>query len=376
MGDILGGKKSATIPVDVVFTDNLNKLFDAYKKQDAVLAEEIEDKLLANIPEDMRDVARERLWDFGDLKSISDKNIAAVWKDFVKYGMPTGNNLDEVINVDHVVESGRKAVEAIVDIAKETSAAIQQIDIDDDAETIAKENGALEDKLELLQDIAEQYGSNITQKQRERYEELNQKDMDTGLSNKEEERFWELGEKIDEADTALEEFGQTYDKIILKLANGKKVEILPDDKGLKALYEFTNGYGDDYKGIEVADVVFQRVQKEAVKAKQAVDDFNDSILQTKILIHDTDDAGTSRASSQVINTEEEQGSASMDELRRVLSEIVYNVKIAHDDSDKTANKITLDESALEDVLKRIYRKKFFQEKNHHIQRHIILNLNI
>lgn len=134
---------------------------------------------------------------------------------------------------------------------------------DDDSETIAKENGALEDKLELLRDIADQYAANITQKQRDRYEELNQKDMDSGLTPKEEERYYELGEQIDEADSALEEFGQTYDKIILKLENGKKVEILPDDKGLRSLYKFADEYSETYGGIEIEDVIFERVKQEA-----------------------------------------------------------------------------------------------------------------
>ena len=139
----------------------------------------------------------------------------------------------------------------------------QTANIDDDSETIAKENGALEDKLELLRDIADQYAANITQKQRDRYEELNQKDMDTGLSDKEDERYYELGEQIDAADSALEEFGQTYDRIILKLENGKKVEILPDDKGLRSLYKFADEYGETYGGVEIEDVIFERVKQEA-----------------------------------------------------------------------------------------------------------------
>ena len=147
----------------------------------------------------------------------------------------------------------------------------QAANIDDDAEIIAKENGTLEDKLELLRDIADQYASNITQKDRDRYEELNQKDMDTGLSTKEEDRYYELGEKIDEADSALEEFGQTYDKIILKLENGKKVEILPDDKGLRSLYKFADEYGETYGGVEIEDVIFERIKQETVAHQENVD---------------------------------------------------------------------------------------------------------
>ena len=157
----------------------------------------------------------------------------------------------------------------------------QAANIDDDAEIIAKENGTLEDKLELLRDIADQYASNITQKDRDRYEELNQKDMDTGLSTKEEDRYYELGEKIDEADSALEEFGQTYDKIILKLENGKKVEILPDDKGLRSLYKFADEYGETYGGVEIEDVVFERIKQETAARKENVNAIKEEITAQK-----------------------------------------------------------------------------------------------
>lgn len=150
------------------------------------------------------------------------------------------------------------------------------IDGDED-DDIRRENGALEEKLELLRDIAEQYGSDITQKQRDRYEELNQKDMNDGLTPKQEESFWELGDKIDEADAALMEFEQTYDRIILKLANGKKVEILPNDKGLRDLYAFADGYGEEFKGVEIEDVSFERAQAaiaESESLRQQLDEAN------------------------------------------------------------------------------------------------------
>ena len=51
---------------------------------------------------------------------------------------------------------------------------------------------------------------------------------------------------------------------------------------------------------------------------------------------------------------EEQASVSSEELKNVLSSIVYNVKIAHDDNDKQANKIAVDESELESTLKRVF----------------------
>jgi hypothetical protein len=85
-----------------------------------------------------------------------------------------------------------KEIDIPVRVAPVIDAQIKTPKIDtvdeDELEIIQKENGALEDKLELLQDIAEQYGNNVSQRDRNRYEELNQKDMNDGLTSREEER--------------------------------------------------------------------------------------------------------------------------------------------------------------------------------------------
>ncbi len=47
-------------------------------------------------------------------------------------------------------------------------------------------------------------------------------------------------------------------------------------------------------------------------------------------------------------------SVNSEELKNVLNSIVYNVKIAHDDNDKTANKIALDDSTLEATLTKVF----------------------
>lgn len=179
-------------------------------------------------------------------------------------------------------------------------------------EDIKKENGALEDKLELLRDIAEQYGMNISQKQRDAYERLNQKDMDSGLTPKEDERYWELGEQIEEADNALEEFGETYDKIIVKLANGRKVEILPNDKGLSALAKIDDEFGETYNGVEIDDVIFERVKQEASGAEQSVDELNKSLEETHKL---TSAAGTGAFSGDASSIELEAAQAEAEKLR-------------------------------------------------------------
>lgn len=46
--------------------------------------------------------------------------------------------------------------------------------------------------------------------------------------------------------------------------------------------------------------------------------------------------------------------ANMQELQNILSAITYNVKIINDDTDKTANKIALDDSSLEATLNRVF----------------------
>ena len=167
----------------------------------------------------------------------------------------SGDNLD---NVGVEVIKEELAVQEQLNQAKKESANIDE----DTLEEIQQETGSLEDKLERLQQLSDEWGYKISQKKRDRYEELNQKDMDSGLTTAEENRMSELYDDITEADNALEEFSNTYDKIILKLGNGKKVEILPDDKGLSALYKIGDEYGESYNGVEIDDVIFERKKQE------------------------------------------------------------------------------------------------------------------
>lgn len=186
------------------------------------------------------------------------------YKPFTEGMLPNGvaDRLEEEIqqqeNLTDVIEGTIEAEKKLSETAT-ASTKIATVD-EDELEIIQKENGALEEKLELLQEIAEQYANNITQRDRNRYEELNQKDMDGGLTSRQEERYWELGEAIDEADRQIEEFSQTYERVILKLGNGKKIEILPDDAGLKKFDKIANEYYQgEYNGVEIQDVIFDRV---------------------------------------------------------------------------------------------------------------------
>lgn len=131
----------------------------------------------------------------------------------------------------------------------------------EELETLRQENSTLEKKLELLQEIANQYGSSITKAKRDRYEALNQKEAESGLTQAEEDRYYELGDIIREADEALDQFGAAYDRIILKLENGRKVSILPDDEGLRKLSKFIDeGWGESYNGFDIVDITFERVK--------------------------------------------------------------------------------------------------------------------
>lgn len=299
----------------------------------------------------------------------------------------------------------------------------------DDVDDLMAETGGLETKLDRLGAVSADWGSKV-------------KDSE-----------------VDEDDDTLEslkQFEETYDRIVLKLANGKNVEILPNAKGLRALYKYYDGIDSSaYGESEIDDVIFERIQKEAVAAEQAIDSLNDSIEETKNIMQGsgsgtgTGDASSAELEAAVTKTEalqdeveqknkeladkdaeiarvqaenetklkteadekarlqedlnitnqqltdvkhenelydtalakaneesnikdgiirelreqlanvktgtgEEQASVSSEELKNILSSIVYNVKIAHDDNDKQANKIAIDEGVLESTLKRVF----------------------
>lgn len=176
-----------------------------------------------------------------------------------------GIRIREIKSAEQAADAHRDNANAI----KEEAAAKDKLDStiqgDDAADDIARENGKLEEKLELLREIADAYGSNITNAKRNRYEDLNQKDINDGLTSREEDRFSELGDEIEEAESNLKEFGATYDKITLKFAKGKDKDILPDDKGLRDLYKYADSMAyDEFNGKEIEDVIFTRKQEQAI----------------------------------------------------------------------------------------------------------------
>lgn len=256
----------------------------------------------------MRELAKAGSWDEYDKIFAHHTDIARKLVPINMMGMGSDSPDKWLATVGMSAETAAQRLKELYDRLHQVASVDDELDIGlDEDDDVRRENGALEDKLELLRDIAEQYGNDITQKRRDRFEELNQKDMNSGLTPKEDERYWELGEQIEEADQALEEFGETYDRIIVKLANGKKVEILPDDKGLRTLAKIDDEYGESYNGVEIEDVIFERVKQEAAETKQTVDGLNDSLEETKHLVQD-DSANTGA------------GDASFAELQNVQAE--------------------------------------------------------
>lgn len=176
---------------------------------------------------------------------------------------------DVISELDSANAAGQQLVQTLTNVgqaADGSSASINNLG-DEVDEALARETGNLESKLERLRDLAEEYGMQITQRDRNSLESLTDQDNEKELTGAKADRFYELQEKVDAADESLMAFGEQYDKIILKLENGKKVEILPDDKGLRDLYKFMDeGDGRAFNGIDVSDIEFVRKSIEGANA--------------------------------------------------------------------------------------------------------------
>ena len=151
-------------------------------------------------------------------------------------------------------------------VVAESIANASQDDLD-----LVRENGLLEQKLELLREIAAEHGSTITKTQRNQRDRLAQKQMESesGLSDKEASNLHTLQEQITKADASLQQLGQTYEKIIIKLSDGTKMNISPNEEGLRKLHRFANGsYGGNGNGQDIEDIVFVRKNAEATLVAQ------------------------------------------------------------------------------------------------------------
>lgn len=99
VGDLTGGKKTVTVPIDLDFKDQLDKLRDLYAKSfdsqeaDAEF-EKMKQKMVEGLPLDVQEKAMDRLLDFADkfseVSNVANRSYNAIWKDFVGYGLPVG----------------------------------------------------------------------------------------------------------------------------------------------------------------------------------------------------------------------------------------------------------------------------------------------
>lgn len=167
-----------------------------------------------------------------------------------------------------------------------------RIDVDD-IDNIMKESGDLESKLERLQDVSGDWGSKV-------------KDS-------------ELDEDEDALE-ALQQFEEAYDRIILKLANGRKIEILPDAKGLRALYKYYDGidYGV-YGETAIEDVEF--VRKAIQQETSAISEQNEELKENANLKNQSGGTGAGQTDGAI--TEEV---ADLEKIRAKVAEITTAVE--------------------------------------------------
>lgn len=98
------------------------------------------------------------------------------------------------------------------------------------------------------------------------------------------------------------------------------------------------------------------VEKKVTAIKVALNNVNTLLKNVKSGINIASGLSNITINVNHQNNDEESRAISIDQesLRHTLSDVVYNVKIAHDDADKQANKIARDEAALESTLKRVF----------------------
>lgn len=108
--------------------------------------------------------------------------------------------------------------------------------------------------------------------------------------------------------------------------------------------------------IEQSDNASEEIAEEQAKTNainertQALLGLINQIADSQIVSHDT---AVIDFSLGVADNENVRTDSGLTELRDVLDDITFKVKIVHDDNDKTANKITLDDSTLETALKKV-----------------------
>lgn len=170
------------------------------------------------------------MYDVDEIQQVIDKRkeiINAIPQDVFDFD-------ESIVDWAEEIKQDNLALEKRVDLLKQVKQGLIDIDSVDD---IMSETGDLDSKLSRLGDVASAWGSNV-------------KDADV--------------DEDDDAIDALREFEAAYDRIILKLANGKKISILPNAKGLRALYKYDDGIDSGaYGETEIEDIEFVRKEMQA-----------------------------------------------------------------------------------------------------------------
>lgn len=129
----------------------------------------------------------------------------------------------------------------------------------------------------------------------------------------------------------------------------RKIEKLIEKK--KELIK-TASTNNEVTEIQAETDAIERKTEAIQQSVAAQQQYNDEFAKVREMVHGEQAQTTS---SVVACKNEEIGvGVNMEELKRVLGEVRYNVKIVHDDNDKTANKIALDDSTLEATLTKVF----------------------
>lgn len=116
------------------------------------------------------------------------------------------------------------------------------------------------------------------------------------------------------------------------------------------------------EGVEVGNVVDSEIAK--------LEELENKVMSIKATLEGllnniktgADDVGAGLSNITVNvnhqkNEEDKGASIDKDALKQTLGEVIYKVKITRDDNDKSANKVAINESDLEAVLKRVFTKE-------------------
>ena len=180
-------------------------------------------------------IKMDELYDSSDLNSI-ESVVSLLEQRRQLIGEIPEIALDGTYGLDEQVEREKavnKTLEQRVELLKLVKQGVIEID---DVDDIIKERGSLDDKLERLTDFI----------------------WMNGLSEK--------PGRDDDISEELEYFESVYDRIILKLANNRNINILPDLKGANALAKFYDSDHGEYGETEIVDIVFERVNREQLTA--------------------------------------------------------------------------------------------------------------